>query len=147
VSETKLEKVGETLNGFLAAETVTPRLLAKIAERIIPMGPAVLPASLFSRPLFQAMQGKLSWDQVFATPEEAKDTTRLFVKKLLVWNGRRWFPRRVLLEASSDASNFGFGGVLKVRGKLPFELVGFLSEAEIRMSSTAREMIGFLRIP
>jgi hypothetical protein len=56
VSETKKEKVQTTLKELIQAETVTPRLLAKVAERIIAMGPAVLPASLYSRPLFQAIQ-------------------------------------------------------------------------------------------
>jgi hypothetical protein len=65
VSEAKQEKVRTTLNELIEAETVTPRLLAKVAGRIIAMGPAVLPAALYSRPLFQAIQGKLSWDQIF----------------------------------------------------------------------------------
>jgi hypothetical protein len=50
------------------------------------------------------------------------------------------------LEASSDASDFGFGGTIQVAGKTPFELAGSLTESEVLMSSTAREMIGFLRI-
>lgn len=35
---------------------------------------------------------------------------------------------------------------MKVVGRPPFELVGSLTEKEVAMSSTAREMIGFLRI-
>jgi hypothetical protein len=69
----------------------------------------------------------------------------LFLDRLSEWNGRRWFPRRVLLKASSDASDFGFGGILKVAGKPQFELAGSLTEVQLSMSSTAREMVGFLR--
>lgn len=134
------------MNELVQAKTVTPRLLARVAGRIIAMAPAVLPASLYSRPLFQAIQGKLSWDHIFPTPEEARATARLFLERLEDWNGRRWFPRRVQLEASSDASDFGFGGTIQVAGKAPFELAGSLTESEVLMSSTAREMIGFLRI-
>jgi hypothetical protein len=104
VSETKMTKVREVLNELVAATTVTPRLLAKAVGKIIAMGPAVLPASLYSRPLFQALQGKLSWDQIFATSEEARGAAKLFIERLSDWNGRRWYPRRVSLEASSDAS-------------------------------------------
>jgi hypothetical protein len=89
VSEAKLTKVREVLRELMAAATVTPRLLAKAAGKIIAMGPAVLPASLYSRPLFQALQGKLSWDQIFATSEEAHSTAKLFVERLSDWNGRR----------------------------------------------------------
>jgi hypothetical protein len=146
VSDAKMEKVRATLKQLLDAETVTPRLLAKVAGRIIAMSPAVLPASLYSRPLFQAIQGKLLWDQIFETPEEARKTARLFLERFAEWNGRSWFPRRVVLEAFSDASDFGFGGVIKVAGRPHLEITGSLTEAELGMSSTAREMIGFLRI-
>lgn len=71
VSKTKMEKVRATLSDLTAAETVTPRLLAKVAGRVIAMAPAVLPASLYSRPFFQAMWGKLSWAVVFPNPEDA----------------------------------------------------------------------------
>jgi hypothetical protein len=146
VSEAKLEKVRATLTDLTTAETVTPRLLAKVAGRVIAMAPAVLPASLYSRPFFQAIQGKLSWDVVFPNPEDARRTAQLFLDKLGDWNGRRWYPRRVLVEVASDASDFGFGGTIKVVGKPPFELAGSLSEKEMAMSSTAREMLGFARI-
>jgi hypothetical protein len=147
VSETKLVKQLEaTLKELAQAETVTPRLLAKVAGRVIAMGPAVRPASLYSRPLFQAIRGKISWDDVFPTPEEARATAHLFLERLGEWNGRRWFPRRVRLEVASDASDFGFGGTIKAAGRPHFELAGSLSEAEVLMSSTAREMLGFLRI-
>jgi hypothetical protein len=146
VSDAKMEKVRSTLSELLEARTVTPRMLAKVAGRIIATSPAVLPASLYSRPLFQAPQGKLSWDQVFETPEEARGTARLFLERLAEWNGRRWFPRQIVLEASSDASDFRFGGVIKVAGRPHFELAGLLTEAELGMSSTAREMVGFWRV-
>jgi hypothetical protein len=45
VSEAKLEKVRSVLRELVAAETVTPRMLAKVAGKIIAMGPAVLTAS------------------------------------------------------------------------------------------------------
>jgi hypothetical protein len=146
VSETKQEKVRATLKELAQAEPVTPRLLARVAGRIISMGPAVLQASLYSRPLFEAIQGKLSWDQIFPTLEAAKETARMFLEHLGDWNGRRWFPRRILLEAASDASDFGFGGTMKIAERPTFELVGSLSESEIKMSSTAREMLGFQKI-
>jgi hypothetical protein len=146
VSESKMSKVQAVLEELATAETVTPRLLARVAGKVIAMGPAVLPASLYSRPFFQAIQGKLSWDVVFPNPEEARKTARLFIENLSDWNGRRWYPRRVLLEVASDASDFGIGGTIKVVGRPPFELAGSLSEKEVAMSSTAREMLGFLRI-
>ncbi|GAQ83242.1 reverse transcriptase [Klebsormidium nitens] len=96
--------------------------------------------------LAKAMQGRISWDEVFPTPLAAKTTAKLFLERLDDWNGRRWFPRRILIEAASDASDFGFGGSLHIAGSPPFHVAGSLTEAEVSQSSTAREMIGFLRV-
>jgi hypothetical protein len=146
VSKTKLAKVKEVLLELTVTHTITHRLLAKAAGRIIAMGPAVLPASLFRRPLFQAIQGRVSWDELFPTPQTARGAAQLFLDCLQDWNGRRWFPCQVLLEAASDAFHFGFGGTLQVAGQAPFELVGTMTEVEASQSNTARKMLGFLRI-
>jgi hypothetical protein len=128
VLDAKLEKVRAVMSELVEAETITPRLLAKVAGKVIAMSPAVLPASLYSRPFFQAIQRKISWDQVFATPEEARKTAQLFIDRLDSWNGRRWYPRRISIEAASNASDFGFGGIIKAPGRPTFELAGTLSE-------------------
>ncbi|GAQ85469.1 reverse transcriptase [Klebsormidium nitens] len=146
VSTAKMTKVKAALGELLGAKEVSPRILAKVAGKIIALGPAVLPASLYSRPLFQAMQGRISWDAIFATPQAAKDAAKLFLERLDDWNGRRWFPRQIRIEAASDASDFGFGGSFYIAGSPPFHLAGSLTETEVHQSSTAREMIGFLRI-
>lgn len=146
VSEAKLLKVKQVLSDLLVAETITPRLLAKVAGKRIAMGPAVLPASLYSRPLFQAIRGRISWDELFPNPQSAASTAQLFLERLDSWNGRRWFPRQILIQAASDASGFGFGGTITLAGQAPFELVGTLTEEKMGLSSTAREVIGFLKI-
>jgi hypothetical protein len=145
VSPTKLEKVRAVLRELMVAEVVTPRELASAAEKIISMSPAVLPAALYSRPLFAAQQGKISWDEVFATPDEARRVARLFLERLEEWNGRRWYPRSVAIEAGSDASESGYGGTIQCPG-LPVLTVGTLSEEQRRMSSTAREVLAVLRV-
>jgi hypothetical protein len=50
-----MAKVKATLNELREVESVTPRLLAKVDGRIIAM---VFPASLYSRPLFQAIRSE-----------------------------------------------------------------------------------------
>jgi hypothetical protein len=146
VADAKLDKVKRTLLELTLAKTISPRLLARAAGKIIAMSPAVLPASLYSCPLFQAIQGRISWDEIFPAPKAAKDAAQLFLDHLQEWNGRRWFPRQILLEAASDASHFGFGGTLQAAGWPSFQLAGTMSEAEANQSSTARETLGFLRI-
>lgn len=71
MSKMKLSKVKKTLMELIKAEVVSRWIVAKLANKIIAMGPAVLPASLYSRPLFQALQGHISWDEIFPAPQAA----------------------------------------------------------------------------
>lgn len=47
---------------------------------------------------------------------------------------------------TSDASDFGFGGVVALPDERKIPVTGTLTESEITMSSTAREVIGFFRL-
>jgi hypothetical protein len=51
VSDKKMENVIATLLAFLKAELTSSRQLAAVAGKLIPLSPAVLPASLYSRTL------------------------------------------------------------------------------------------------
>jgi hypothetical protein len=146
VSEAKLQKTQEALREFLLASEVSSRLLAKLAGKIISLSPAVVPAALYSRPLFEALSGKLSWDEIFETPAAAREVAKLFQDTLTARNGRRWFPRQVTLEVGYDASEFGFGGTLRALGGRTTTFLGSLTETEVLMSSTAREVLTFLRV-
>jgi hypothetical protein len=88
VSDAKLSKVKKVLLELVTAKVISSRLLAKVAGKIVAMGPAVLPASLYSRPLFQAMRGRLFWDELFPNPQAAFATAQLFLDNLDNWNGR-----------------------------------------------------------
>jgi hypothetical protein len=146
VAPGKLEKVAGALRDLIAAHTVTPRQLASVASKLISLSPVMTPAALYSRPLFEAIKGAISWDVVFPSPSAVKQMAQMFLNNLNEWNGRRWFPRPVVLEAGSDASEFGFGGSILVPGSQPHLIAGQLSQSEMAMSSTAREMVAFLRV-
>jgi hypothetical protein len=62
ISEKKLSKLKVVLEEAIGKPLVSARTLAKLAGKLISTSPAVLPASLFSRNLFQALKGKISWD-------------------------------------------------------------------------------------
>jgi hypothetical protein len=85
----KMEKVKSSLRELVQAGHVSARQLAKVAGKIISISPAVLPAVLYSRPFFAAMQGQLSWDNLFPTLESARNMAKRFLERLYEWNGRR----------------------------------------------------------
>jgi hypothetical protein len=60
VRESKLAKLKEALQEMLETPSTSSRKLAALAGKIVAFSPAVLPAALYSRQLFQAMQGELS---------------------------------------------------------------------------------------
>lgn len=144
VSEKKMAKVKAALARFLQVDKVTPRQLAAIAGKLISLSPAVLPASLYSRAFFEAIQGKASWDEIFAISSEIRRTVQEWLDNPPSWNGRRWYAKPISLLASSDASDFGFGGIVSLTDGRKVQVAGSLTEAEIQMSSTAREVVGFL---
>jgi hypothetical protein len=90
LSESKAAKLKSTFQDAIVEKTTSPRKLATMAGRIISASPAVLPAALFSRSLFEAIKGNSSWDFVFPTPEAVVDTARFWLERLDSFNGRRW---------------------------------------------------------
>lgn len=146
VSDRKMAKVRDTLIQCLESESVTPRQLAAVAGKLISLSPAVLPASIYSRALFQAMQGKVGWDELFPKPEEVKTTIEEWLNNLSEWNGRKWYAQPISLHVSSDASDFGFGGLVALPDGSQVPVLGSLAQEEIEMSSTAREVVGFQRL-
>jgi hypothetical protein len=146
VAPAKMEKVKSSLRELVQAGHVSARQLAKVAGKIISISPAVLPAALYSRPFFAAMQGKLSWDNLFPTPESARNMAKRFLERLDEWNGRRWYPRTITVEAGSDASDTGVGGTIRIPGRPVRTVVATLSPTERGMSSTAREVVAFHQV-
>jgi hypothetical protein len=102
--------------------------------------------SLYSREFFQAIQGKISWDETFPTSEAVRLEAQEWITNLPSWNGRKWHAQPVSIELSSDASDFGFGGQIKIPGGQTIPVSGNLSEAEVMSSSMAREFVAFLRL-
>jgi hypothetical protein len=146
VAPAKMEKVMNCLRELQQAKQVLARQLAAVVGKIISISPAVMPATLYSRPLFAALQSKLSWDHVIPTPQSARDVAGLFLDKLGEWKGRRWYPRTILVEAGLDASETGVGGTIRIPGRSDLTVVATLSQTGRGMSSTAREVIAFYQV-
>ncbi|GAQ85833.1 putative DNA/RNA polymerases [Klebsormidium nitens] len=144
ISEKKLAKIEAALLSVIQSDVISARDLAEMAGKLVSVAPAVLPALLFVRPLFAAMKGKESWDVAFESPDAVKETARLFLMKLREWNGRRWYSYPVGLSSSSDASDVGFGGFVRMPGKELLEVAGTFTAEEAQLSSTARELLGIL---
>jgi hypothetical protein len=143
VGESKLVKIKEALREMLDTPSTSSRKLAALAGKIVALSPAVLPAALYSRQLFQAMRGELSWDTIFPTTESVKSTAEFWLRNLDFFNGRRWWPRPVELRLKVDASGVGFGGTLRSDRVSKTSFMGTFTEKQAAQSSTAREMRGY----
>jgi hypothetical protein len=69
----KMAKVMAALSQLLSAKVVSPRQLAAVAGKLISLSPAVLPASLYAREFFQAIQGTLPVRRVNSDGSKAVD--------------------------------------------------------------------------
>jgi hypothetical protein len=121
VGEKKIEKLKEALAEVIGKPTTMPGELAGIAGKIIATSPAVMPAALFSRSLFQAMKGRISWDEIFPIPQSVSQTARFWLNNIDRINARKWWPKPVALRVDVNASGIGFGGYLHMEKKtIPF---------------------------
>lgn len=144
VSPARLQKIRAQLQSVLSADYVPARNMASLAGRIVSTSPAILPASLFSRPFFQALQGQISWNQLFPNQTAIREAAVFWLSNIDRFNGRPWWPNPVALRASVDASGVGFGGQIEAAGEAPLRFIGTFSPDVAKTSSSAREVAGYL---
>jgi hypothetical protein len=85
VAPPKLEKIKEALKEATSKSVTTNRELASL----VALSPAVLPAFLFSRAMFQAMIGRESRDAWFPSPLAVREEAQVWLNNI-DWNGRPW---------------------------------------------------------
>jgi hypothetical protein len=142
VGQAKLDKLKVTLQEAVLRPSTTPRALAGLAGKLVSTSPAIMPAALYNRSLFQAIKGKVEWDQIFPNPDSVEETAQFWLDNVDRLNGRSWWPKPVSMKVVVDASGVGFGGYLKVgRQELPF--TGTFTKEQASSSSTAREVRGY----
>lgn len=144
LSPSRLAKLKLQLTRILQADYVSARDLASLAGRIVSASPAVLPASLLSRPFFLALRGKVTWDALFHNQAAVKEAARFWLQNLDRFNGRPWWPSPVTIRTSVDASGVGYGGQIETYGKPPFQFRGTFSTEFASSSSAAREVAGYV---
>lgn len=143
VGESKVQKLKKVLEEAIAQPDTSPRKVAALAGKILALSPAVLPAALYSREFYLALKGRLSWDEIFPQPQSVADTAKFWVENLDRYNGRKWWPKAVKLQATVDASAVGYGGLVRLGSEQPEPFTGTFAENERAQSSTAREVRGY----
>jgi hypothetical protein len=144
LSESKVTKLKDILKQAIAEYSTSPRRLAAVAGKLIAASPAVLPAALYSRSLFEALQGRVGWDEVFPTPETVVKTAEFWLENIDGFNGRRWWPRATSATVTVDASGVRYGGWIEISGQEPLPFSGTFTEQQASSSITEREIIGYV---
>lgn len=85
----------------------------------------------------------MSWDEIFSTPQAVKEAAIFWVNHIDRFNGCNWWPKRVEMRASVDASGVGFGGSIRVGAEHPVQFMGTFPADQATESSTAREIRGY----
>jgi hypothetical protein len=145
VAPSKLAKIKAALLEAIRKPCTTTRDLASLAGKLVALSPAVLPALLFSRAIFQAMTEQKSWDTWFPSPKSVKKEAELWLANIDAWNMRPWWPRTIRLSFCIDASAVGYGGFIQLPSGVRHSVAGTFQPEEAHLSSAAREIIGYVR--
>jgi hypothetical protein len=145
VAPSKLAKIKEALEEAIRKPSTSSRELASLAGKLVALSPAVLPALLFSRSIFDAMAGQGCWDTWFPSPATVQQEAQRWLDNLDLWNGRLWWRRHIRLQLSIDASAIGYGGYIQEPNEHTHPVAGSFTVREGLLSSAAREIIGYAR--
>lgn len=144
LTDSRLQRLLAALEEIVTQRLTSARAVAKLAGMLASAAPAVLPVSIYSRSLYEALCNKESWDSLFPTPETVVQTAAFWRENLSKYNGRRWWARPTSIEVVMDASAIGFGGFVQTESGRRFEVAGTFSQEEARRSSTEREVEGYV---
>lgn len=140
LTEARLQKITKALEEIVEQKLTSARAIAQLAGMLASAAPAILPVSLYSRSLYQALSKGESWDSLFPTPETVIETADFWRENLEKFNGRRWWARPKSVEVVMDASAVGFGGFVQTDSGRKFQVAGTFTLAEAQRSSTEREV-------
>ncbi|GAQ91116.1 DNA/RNA polymerases [Klebsormidium nitens] len=140
----KIQKIKDAMEELITSTSTTSRAIARAAGILVSAAPAVLPVAIYSRALYEALNGKEGWDSHFPTPEIVKETASFWVQNIERFNGRRWWPRPVQIRICVDASAVGFGGYAETPSRERLTIAGTFTADQAKTSSTEREIMGYV---
>lgn len=122
----------EDQNGFTGCNHVIPsmsaRSLTALVGKLVAVNPAVFPALLFSRTIFQAMAGKKDWDVVLLPSQAVKQEAQSWLDNIDAWNKRFWWPTLSIIILDIDASAIEYGsGLICAEGQRRLPMAGTFS--------------------
>jgi len=130
---------------LLAATTVTPRHLARVAGKLISFLPAVTAAPLFVRTLYACVKG-MEWDEDHLPSQDLLSTLQWLAANIHKMNGATWAPPAVSMMVKVDAGELGWGMTVEAGPGKGMELQGTLPDgwrASEGTSSTLREVYAY----
>ena len=147
VPEDKLAKLMVLIDKEIAHVYTSARKIAKIAGRIIAMGPAIGPLTrLFTRKMYAFIEAAWTWDGSELLSSAVREELVFWRGNLDSLNGYKIKEMHAFTKVVySDASDTGFGGyVVEKLGNVIAQ--GNFSEAESGTSSTYRELLAVKQV-
>ena len=149
VPEPKMQQLRKLITETLQREQVSTRQLASIAGKLIAMGPALELGRLYSRCLYEALQGKThAWDELHQFDGAWRADLQWLHGVLPTINGRRMVKREQAVRLAGDAGEAGLS-VYSLGPELPHNIVGtwtaqqraLIANEPKEFSSTLRELL------
>ena len=143
----KMKSLINIIQNCLSSDLATPRQISKISGHIISMSIALGNISrLFTRQMYKFVELRDSWDKKEFINAEVRNELNFWEKNLLSLNGFR-IKENVAISriVYTDASDKKYGGYIAEQlGNVIAR--GLFTDAEIRTSSTYRELLAVNRV-
>lgn len=133
--EAKIVDFIALVSDLTRATSITNKLLAKLAGKLISFSPAIGLAPLYAQALYKIMKGHEGWESLYETPQAAIADMQWVAANLASWNGHTWSSNReVLLVAGDYSSTHGYAAYTP-NGELKDPIVVSLNNDELRSIS------------
>ncbi|GAQ80066.1 putative DNA/RNA polymerases [Klebsormidium nitens] len=106
LTEARRIRIEKALQEIVDRKLTSARAIAKLAGMLASAAPAVLPVSIYSRSLYEALSNRTGWDALFPNPETVVQTAKFWLENL--------GSQEEALRSSSEREVGGYAAALQV---------------------------------
>ena len=92
VPKCKISKLKKDIKRIFKYESVTARVISKIAGQCIFLSKAILPGKLMLRNVYRILKSKDTWESKLVLDREAREDLEWWCSSMEAWNGRAVLP-------------------------------------------------------
>jgi hypothetical protein len=141
VPSDRVKKLKRDIKRALTKDTISARVLARIAGQCVSMTRAVLPGKLLLRDTYRCLSNRKHWDDILHLNTATRSELLWWAEALQSWNGAPICKSPITCQIATDASQTGWGAICHNTGKTA---AGYWNKDLSQQPSNYREMMAVL---